>query len=199
MWPGHYSISPGSHIETVEAHGEGVVDAVLDKFRSTGYLRNETILTFLRRIAIVESKFGDDPNTFKDRVQDDDGVAKKYHGGIWQVDKIGFDATKDTGSHPSLNGKYEIIRQKFGIWWPDVTWSDLRKPLYSAIAARLYLSRVPQPIPSTLNDQAEYWKEHYNTSKGKGTKQGFIDKVNMEENMEENNMEELDNENYVQK
>ena len=34
-------------------------------------------------------------------------------------------------------------------------WNDLRKPLYSGLAARLFLLKIPAPIPSTLKDQAD--------------------------------------------
>ena len=53
---------------------------------------------------------------------------------------------------------------------------DLTKPLYSGIAARLYLGNVAKPIPLTLQGQATYWKLHYNRG-GNGTEQDFIDRV----------------------
>jgi len=53
----------------------------------------------------------------------------------------------------------------------------IRRPLYSAIAARLKLSLVKDPIPSTVEEQAKYWKEHYNTIAGAGTAAKFIEDV----------------------
>lgn len=70
------------------------------------------------------------------------------------------------------------IQAKLGITWVNVTWVDLEKPLFSALAARLYLARISDPIPSDLSPQAEYWKTHYNTPAGDGTVQKFIDNVN---------------------
>ena len=42
---------------------------------------------------------------------------------------------------------------------------------------RLHYRRVPQPLPQTLDEQANYWKEYYNTSKGAGTPEKFLETV----------------------
>lgn len=70
------------------------------------------------------------------------------------------------------------IKAKLGIDWTKTTWKDLEKPLYSALAARLYLVRISDKIPADLKKQACYWKKHYNTAAGEGTVQKFIDDVN---------------------
>ena len=121
---------------------------------------------FLRRIAWVESKFGDDPGTYR----------PGYNGGIWQVDDIAFQDTQATSAHPNLKQKYEKIREKLKIDWENAIWDDLRKPLYSGLAARLFLSNLPHAIPDTLRGQAEYWKTYYNKT-GKGTVERFIKDV----------------------
>ena len=41
------------------------------------------------------------------------------------------------------------------------------------VACRLHYWRVPKPMPKTLDEQAEYWKRWYNTSKGAGTEEHF--------------------------
>ena len=119
---------------------------------------------FLRRIAYVESKDGTDSNTYR----------SGYHGGIWQVDEIGFLDTQNTVSHPRLDVRYEQITEEFGIDWPSVQWSDLRIPLYSAIAARLILLNIPEAIPCGIQGQATYWKTYYNTDAGAGTVSKFL-------------------------
>jgi len=46
---------------------------------------------------------------------------------------------------------------------------------YQHIMCRLrYYAWVKEPIPMTLNAQAQYWKDHYNTEFGAGTVQGYI-------------------------
>ena len=118
------------------------------------------------RIACVESNFGNHANTYRDN----------YHGGIWQVDEIGFKDTQDVDSHIKLDDKFEQIRKATGIIWKKVIWEDLRKPLYSGIAAMLFILNKPTDIPTTVSGQARYWKTYYNTEKGKGTVQDFINK-----------------------
>ena len=48
---------------------------------------------------------------------------------------------------------------------------------YAASMARLAYTRARDPIPSAKDPlgQAKYWKEHYNTSAGEGTPEGFLE------------------------
>lgn len=45
-------------------------------------------------------------------------------------------------------------------------WSDLRKPLYSGIAAALYLQYIERmyatTIPTSINAQAKFWVDRFN-------------------------------------
>ena len=149
---------------TKEGKGAVVVDDVISQIENSGILPSDK--GFLRRVAWVESKFGTDPGTYR----------AGYNGGIWQVDEIGFRDTQNTTSHPKLKGKYEKICEKLKIDWENTTWEDLRKPLYSGLAARLFLGNLPSSIPDTLQGQAIYWKENYNKT-GKGTAEKFIEDV----------------------
>ena len=45
------------------------------------------------------------------------------------------------------------------------------------VLCRLHYRRVPKPLPRTLEDQAKYWKIYFNTSKGKGTPEHFMEIV----------------------
>ena len=58
-----------------------------------------------------------------------------------------------------------------------MSWSDMTKPLYSALAARLFLTNVPTSIPQDLTGQAQYWKNHYNSGAGAETWEKFRDDV----------------------
>ena len=116
----------------------------------------------LRRIAFVETKDGSYLNGFNNS------------GGIWAVDEDTFLSTQiNNNSKSSLFQKYERIRLLFGIEWKAVQWSELNKPLYSALAARLVLFFVPENIPSSeaVPAQAKFWKDHYNTE---GSVRDFI-------------------------
>lgn len=141
------------------ASGEEVVRNVNENLRNIFPDDNG----FMDNLACTESNFGMHPDTYRDG----------YYGGIYQVDKIGYLDTKDVASHPGLVQKYERIRDEFGIDWMSTTWEDLQKPLYSGIGARLYISNNPEPIPTTKEEQGEYWKDYYNTRSGAGDPSNF--------------------------
>lgn len=152
-----------------ETSGTKVVKSVVSKIQLSGiFLKDHS---FLSRIAFVESKDGTDSNTYR----------AGYGGGIWQVDLIAFQATKDVSSHPALVEKHKKIKKAFNIDWSNVQWMDLRKPLYSGIAARLFLSNIKKKIPlaSDIMEQGKYWKKYYNTEAGKGTAQKFVNDVSV--------------------
>lgn len=105
-----------------------------------------------------------------------------YNGGIWQVDEDIFNETLDTLAHPELqadDGIYARVLDMFGVDWPSIRWVDLRRPLFSALAARIFFEIVNEPIPRTgdLQAQAEFWKRHYNSDPG-DTVESFIAAVN---------------------
>lgn len=126
----------------------------------------------LRRIAYVESTDGSDPDTYR----------AGFDGGIWQVEESVFLATQDT-SDPDLAALIDGVNQQFGIDWVQMQWSDLRVPLFSAIAARLFLSTVMDSIPLArdISAQAQYWMTNYNQA---GDTQEFIDDVELPEQLE---------------
>lgn len=49
--------------------------------------------------------------------------------------------------------------------WTKVTWSDLRKPLYSGVASALYmlleLRKTSQQMPGEVEGQASIWSSLY--------------------------------------
>ena len=73
---------------------------------------------------------------------------------------------------PPLEDIRKITLNKLAIDWSKVTWSDLRKPLYSGLAAALYEVLItkgkPRVISTNVDEQAHYWVATYrntNTSK----------------------------------
>ena len=152
-------IRPDADLLTSRKIGESIVRKAVREAESVlGSTKG-----LLVKIAWVESRFGKDTLTFR----------PGYYGGIFQVDLRGFQATQDVRSHPGLSRKFRKIKDAFCIDWRLVRWSDLTKPLYSAIAARLFLSNKPGVIPYSLNLQARYWKDKYNSRYGKGTVEKF--------------------------
>lgn len=49
---------------------------------------------------------------------------------------------------------------------------------YGAAMCRIHYRRVSAPLPKTLDECAEYWKKHYNTSLDKGTVEKYVKSFN---------------------
>ena len=109
-----------------DASGADIVQAVIARLDSSDIFQSDHRL--LRRIAYVESQDGTGS-----------GAHGPFNGGIWAVEESKFQALLTA---PELAAKRDTIRLFFGIDWTHVTWNDLRKPLYSGLAARLFLSRL---------------------------------------------------------
>lgn len=123
---------------------------------------------FLKEIAMTETKLGTDLNT--NRTTGDAGR------GVWQIDEIAFDDTKNTDSHPILK-KYHENLKKSGVDWDNVDWDDCNKLIYGAIAARLIIAIKPFKINENRAYRASQWKQYYNTSLGKGTADDYWNRV----------------------
>ena len=85
--------------------------------------------------------------------------------------------------YPQLLGKYEQIQVEFDIDWSTTGWVELRKPLYSGLAAFLYMFTRIERIPLNIHDQAEHWKRNYNRIHVEITVEEFIILVNQLETM----------------
>ncbi len=132
-----------------EASGSDVVRAAVNRIQAMfGFDRQ-----LLRRIAFVESRDETDTDTYR----------PGYNGGIWQVDEDKFLSTQDTNRSSTQN---VAVRTAFNIDWPSVQWRDLRIPLYSGIAARLFLLNISdtESIPCDVPGQAAYWSTHYSSN-----------------------------------
>lgn len=92
----------------------------------------------VERTALVESDLGRQPKTYR----------PGYHGGIWQVDEACFQDRQDTKNHPKLRDAFPLIKKEWGVDWSKVRHRDLRKPLYSGVAARLKYWNISYPIPT---------------------------------------------------
>ncbi|KAK3599233.1 hypothetical protein CHS0354_012842 [Potamilus streckersoni] len=141
----------GAHLAlTPQAYGSEVVEAVINLIRKNCIFAEDR--RYLRRLAYVESHDGSDPKTYR----------SGYHGGIWQVDEDKF---TETQNNCKLQAKYDIIRNVFGIDWSRVTWYDLRKPLYSGLAAALYTIDTSRTggMDWRIEQQATFWEKYYHT------------------------------------
>ena len=106
----------------------------------------------LMRIAAVESDYGRANHTYRE----------DYRGGIWQVNEDDFEATR-TSEDGMLDEPISFIIEHLGIDWLSITWEDLRRPLYSGLAAMLELLLAGESIPNDVAGQATFWLNHYHT------------------------------------
>lgn len=81
---------------------------------------------------------------------------------VYQVDQDKF---RETQTSSGLQNEKNIIRNTFGINWDYVTWSDLRKPLYSGIAAALY-TKLHSVVAWRIEDQANTYESLFQSSGG---------------------------------
>lgn len=95
--------------------------------------------------------------------------------GLTQIDQIALDDLQ-----LRLRSKYRnLLKLEFGYDITDVRLEMLYDdPMLALALTRLIYMMRPEPIPSTLEGRAKYWKDHYNKS-GKGTADGYIEKVRL--------------------
>ncbi|XP_070177038.1 uncharacterized protein [Littorina saxatilis] len=149
------------------ARGSDVVDAVVEKIRSNCILSEDRL--FVRRAAYVASRDGADSATYR----------PNFHGGIWQVTEAMFTATKDC-NNDNLVLACSNVSASLGIQWSSVTWSELRKPLYSGIAAALSTLLAlgnDTSMPGSLAQQGDVWAQMYG-----GSRTTFTSKANLTTN-----------------
>ncbi|XP_054168963.1 integrin alpha-E-like [Oppia nitens] len=131
--------------------GQDVVEASIAKVNQIKLFADDS--GFLFRLALVESKFGENPQTFADQTNKSPN--------IWSIDSQKFRETKDIQKHPELLQLYYDLADKYDIDWQRLDIYDMQRPLYSALASKMFLHLNGQPIPETIDDQAQYWKQHY--------------------------------------
>ena len=101
---------------------------------------------FIKRVAMVENSLN--------------RLSKE--GGLWNVDECAFKATQNKRKeNKQLAALHKTVRRTFGVTWSKVRYSDLRRPLYSVLAARIILEMTERSIPRGLRNQARLWLETY--------------------------------------
>ena len=150
------------------AVGADVVLATITKIENAEISPSDKRI--LRRIAYVETA---------------DGVTPPPDGGIWNVKSENFAMTQEDMRlsfvlmEINIAFQAELLLSGVG-QWEDLEWEDLDRPLWSALAARLwiYLQQeehlVPIPTSSDIIGQASFWNTYYNTD---GDPDKFIDDV----------------------
>lgn len=101
---------------------------------------------FIKRVAMVENSLN----------------RNSKEGGLWNVDECAFKATLNKRKeNKNLAALHKMVRRTFGVTWSKIKYSDLRRPLYSVLAARIILEMTERAIPRGLRNQAKFWLETY--------------------------------------
>ena len=101
---------------------------------------------FIKRIAIVEAAMNKSSN----------------EGGLWNIDRCAFvGITQNRRKYRKLAALQRRVRKTYGITWSRIRHYDLRRPIYSIIAVRLYLEVTVPTIPRRLRSQAQLYSQAY--------------------------------------
>lgn len=127
-----------------------------------GHGKKNAALNMLVETAVAETHLG----KFKD-------PTVRYAGaGVGQTDESTFDWLQTKYGQSKHADK---IMQSFGIPLDQVKYVELEtSPLLSFIFCRLRYLVLPEEIPQTRAERAQYWKTHYNTSLGDGTVEHYM-------------------------
>jgi len=84
-----------------------------------------------------------------------------------------FKSTQTSQAMQLLQANITAINRTFNVEWSKLVWKNLTIPLYSALAARLYLVQTTgfHAFPRSIEEQAAYWHTNYRTN---GSEERFI-------------------------
>ena len=128
----------------VDAKGDAIIKDAAEITRKADIFMEDH--QFIKRIAIVEKHLNRTAND----------------GGIWNVDKCAF---RNVSQNRRKDGRQaalrKSVRRTFGVTWSKIRHSDLKRPLYSVLAARIFLEVTFSSIPRGLRKQAKLWVKKY--------------------------------------
>ena len=120
--------------------------------KSVVILKNAKVFSpdrnLMKRIALVELKLNQ----------------SSVDGGLWHVPTCAFwGVTQNRKKYGKRLKKIQkVVRRKFGITWSRMSYDELRRPMYSLIAARMYLHIILKDgIPRGANSQGKLWSTYY--------------------------------------
>lgn len=102
----------------------------------------------MKRIALVESSLN----------------RTSSQGGLWNVGTCAFwRVTQNREKYGKRLKKIQkMVGRKFGISWTRMTYDQLQRPMYSLIAARIYLYIIlTDGIPRGATAQSKVWSNYY--------------------------------------
>lgn len=103
----------------------------------------------------------------------DDQLGPAY--GLWQIEPWVFQDLKKTFLAYRPNIANKLLKLKANA--PDESTQLATNLCLGAAVCRLLYYRQPEPMPTTLEGMDKFWKEKYNTIKGKGKIGDFANKA----------------------
>lgn len=133
------------YTRTPETNGSTVVETVIRLIQHSGIFTDD--YGALQRIAWLETQYGQNQLTYR----------PWHDGGIWNINQTGFSTLNVSSQHVAM------IQNEFCFNWNEVVWTDLRKPLYSALAARLLIHQLSSGgvVSQDTSTQAQMWLNMY--------------------------------------
>lgn len=152
-------------------------DSCLDLTRTDGST-GEAVVVACVRLVRESNVFSEDHGTLRRIAYAEtlDGTALPSNGGIWAVSKEAFESTQNQSISSTILADVEAV---FHITWSTVVYEqDLGKPLYSALAARIFIQQLQDSGQNTssVDDQIILWTNHY-TSSAHANSDTYLDAV----------------------
>jgi hypothetical protein len=103
--------------------------------------------------------------------------------GLWQMEEVAVaEVCRYLALRPDVSvrvGRFVFGWDVPAEWWRSFDNGTLLRalsgwPRLGVALARVYLLRIPKPVPRGYLDQAEYWKRWWNTEAGKGTVKEYL-------------------------
>jgi len=112
-------------------------------------------------------------------VETDMGTYPDKHPEKWGVGLTQFDEIAFEDLQKRARGRHrKMLKRFFGYDLNTVKFTDLADDAMLALClTRMKLLLIPEPIPTTLEAQARYWKEYWNTKAGKGRVEHYMSDV----------------------
>ena len=151
---------------------ESNIDDINDLFMEQGY---DDAGQFMKNVAAAESNLGSDE-------------LGDYSFSPFQIDDIRYEdivqrasETPGSSAHKRAMLANEYLQKELGRPDFDILNLNLKdeehNPLIGAALTRMGLANIKDPIPSDIEGQATYWKDHWNTEAGAGDTDHFKSQV----------------------
>ena len=139
-------------------------DTILDTLEYCGMTCSDNVVNMIIETACVESNCGE--------------YIKQLKGPACSIFQIEPNTAKDIIQNYIVKNKPRL--QNFNrLYNANLTLEQnlCTNLMFAIFMCRCFYLRIKEPIPSTVELRAKYWKKYYNTNLGKGTVEKYINAV----------------------